>query len=95
MRFMCLMILFSVSGCVLTPQPTFKNVKQTEVKLTIVETDKFKTIPVPGEVIHAESDIGDGFCHIRLKKYPKCLLHEIRHCFEGDYHKGESSDEDC
>ena len=34
-------------------------------------------------------------CIITLRKYPACLLHEIRHCFEGQWHPGRDSDEDC
>ena len=82
-------------GCAAPSQRSY-DIKQTAVTVTLVPYNgKFVTKPVAGEVIHAESDIGDGFCDIRLKKYPKCLLHEIRHCFEGDFHPNESSDEDC
>ena len=34
-------------------------------------------------------------CIIILREYPKCLLHEIRHCLEGNWHEGRNSDEDC
>jgi hypothetical protein len=34
-------------------------------------------------------------CKVYLKKYPQCLAHEIRHCFEGDWHQNKKSDEDC
>lgn len=36
-----------------------------------------------------------GVHFIKLKEYPICLLHEIRHATEGDWHKGRESDEDC
>lgn len=36
-----------------------------------------------------------GLCFIKLKQYPICLQHEVRHCIEGDWHKGVKSDEDC
>jgi hypothetical protein len=36
-----------------------------------------------------------GICEITLRKYPICLLHEIRHCIEGNWHEGRDSDEDC
>lgn len=95
MRRLALFAILFLQGCVVTPQPTFKNVIQSRVLVTIEQTNKFKTTPKAGEVIFAESDIDDGTCHIRLAKYPKCLLHEIRHCFEGDYHPNEASDDDC
>lgn len=34
-------------------------------------------------------------CVITLREYPQCLLHEIRHCIEGQWHPGRTSDEDC
>lgn len=35
-------------------------------------------------------------CHIVLKHYPTCLLHELRHCIEGDWHpRDEPNTEDC
>ena len=34
-------------------------------------------------------------CVITLAKYPLCLLHEIRHCLEGNWHEGRDSFEDC
>jgi hypothetical protein len=31
--------------------------------------------------------IGDvRYCIINLRQYPRCLLHEIRHCSEGHWH---------
>lgn len=86
-----------LTGCAVAPAERKYNVLQTEVALTIQPyyKGKFKTEEQRGRKIHAESDIDDGICNIRLRNYPHCLLHEIRHCFEGDYHKGEDSDEDC
>ena len=34
-------------------------------------------------------------CIIALRRYPECLLHEIRHCIEGQWHPGRETDEDC
>ena len=34
-------------------------------------------------------------CVIYLRQYPVCLQHEMRHCFEGNFHEGHTSDEDC
>ena len=36
-----------------------------------------------------------GICHITLREYPACLGHEVRHCFEGDWHAGYRTGEDC
>ncbi|MNZ43824.1 hypothetical protein D3C78_614360 [compost metagenome] len=37
---------------------------------------------------------GDA-CRIILREYPLCLAHEVRHCFEGDWHAGHRTGEDC
>lgn len=39
----------------------------------------------------------DAFCSIQLRRetYPYCLLHELRHPFEGNFHEGHHSTEDC
>ena len=36
-------------------------------------------------------------CHVKILKshYPHCITHEIRHCFEGDFHAGKESVVDC
>lgn len=52
----------------------------------------------PGE--HAQARLqykGDVLvaCRVILKQYPKCLLHEVRHCVEGNWHEGHESSQDC
>jgi hypothetical protein len=41
------------------------------------------------------SERGLGVCKITLREYPVCLLHEVRHCAEGDWHVERESDTDC
>lgn len=41
------------------------------------------------------ADIQGDECIIRLKQYPKCLAHEVRHCYEGNWHHGEENDDWC
>lgn len=36
-----------------------------------------------------------GVCFIKLQRYPVCMQHEMRHCIEGDWHKGVKSSKDC
>jgi hypothetical protein len=36
-----------------------------------------------------------NLCIITLREYLQCLLHEIRHCFEGQWHPGRDTVEDC
>ena len=46
------------------------------------------------ETLGRQQTVG-GICFIKLKKYPTCLQHEVRHCIEGNFHEGRKSDEDC
>ena len=34
-------------------------------------------------------------CAVQLKTYPRCLLHEVRHCIEGKWHGDEKNGDDC
>lgn len=34
-------------------------------------------------------------CIIYLRQYPQCLAHEVRHCYEGNWHEGRKTDEGC
>jgi hypothetical protein len=36
-----------------------------------------------------------SLCTITLREYPVCLQHEVRHCFEGNWHEGRETTEDC
>jgi hypothetical protein len=63
------------------------------------------TLKYPGFVLTIEIDpdlptrglavMSPGICQITLREYPACLLHEVRHCTEGDWHAGRESDWDC
>jgi len=50
---------------------------------------------VPGLETRGLAVWQEGECQILLREYPQCLLHEVRHCIEGDWHKGRETDEDC
>lgn len=45
--------------------------------------------------IKAYAEITGNQCKIYLRSYPQCLKHEIRHCFEGNWHQGRETDKDC
>lgn len=34
-------------------------------------------------------------CIVQLRRYPRCLQHEMRHCIEGNWHGDAPNDEDC
>jgi len=38
---------------------------------------------------------GQRVCVVNLRQYPVCLLHEIRHCIEGNWHDEKPNSEDC
>lgn len=61
--------------------------QRTTSIITISEDPQLKT---PGWA----SWSGDT-CLITLRRYPQCLAHEARHCFEGDWHAGHRTGEDC
>ena len=43
----------------------------------------------------AYAEIQGDKCTIYLRNYPECLAHEVRHCYEGNWHKGRKSTEYC
>ena len=84
---------FLLFGCT-TTQPQKYDIKQTEFRLVIIpNTQDF--ISGNNPATKAEAHVKPGECVIRLKRYPQCLLHEIRHCVEGNWHEGRNSTEDC
>lgn len=84
-----LMVVIS-SGCTSAPP---KNITQTHFELKLSVVDSLPAIA--GKPQLARTTVGGGFCTIELTQYPKCLLHEIRHCFEGNWHKGRETTQNC
>ena len=81
-----------LAGCS-SPKPVLlRNISA----ITIIETNHFTTPQSSreGEIL-GEATIKGATCVIRLKKYPQCLLHEVRHCFEGNWHPKTESEKDC
>lgn len=89
------MLSLTVTGCAAIPTPTLAPVAK-EVAITVVEAPELLRT---GERGRAYIKLADGIpyaCKIVLRKYPQCLQHEIRHCLEGDWHKGQSHNtQDC
>ena len=77
-------------GCSDPPNPenkfSFKLQKYTSTIVIEEDTEL--------ETLGRQQTVG-GICFIKLKKYPTCLQHEVRHCIEGNFHEGRKSDEDC
>ena len=51
----------------------------------------------PGAEAFGLSRCANGVCVLQVlrERYPFCLLHEIRHAFEGDWHRGRETLDDC
>lgn len=76
--------LILLLGC--TPEPSINDVKHSSIRIHVSQDPSIKTAGI-AYITYTE-------CAIVLKQYPVCLLHEVRHCLEGQWHNGNSS-EDC
>lgn len=80
-----------VSSCAAVPTPA--TVKQRDIKVTLVYPAKLPD--KNGLPQLARTTVGNGFCVIELARYPQCLAHEIRHCFEFNWHEGRETTAHC
>lgn len=79
-----ILYLSALGGC------EYNKIYNLQTPVFSVVVQKVPDLPVQG----TQEYIG-GRCVIKLRKYPVCLQHEIRHCIEGDWHEGVSTTEDC
>lgn len=71
---------------------TIYDIKRSNFQVAIVEQPN----KLPDNVLGSATYLpASNHCVIILRQYPVCLLHEIRHCLEGNWHEGRTSDEDC
>ncbi|WGK60493.1 hypothetical protein QAO71_10350 [Halopseudomonas sp. SMJS2] len=80
-----------VAGCAETPKRYDMQRTEATVHIRVVER-------IPGRTnLYGLSSCRDGECEIWIRRsvYPKCLVHEIRHAFEGNFHPAGPSTEDC
>jgi len=91
MRLTVVFIALALIGCSSTPEPTVID-KEFNFRLLLVEQPTNK-----GKQVAAWSVWDAVTCIVILKKseYPRCLLHEIRHCIEHQWHKNKTTTEDC
>lgn len=91
MKALLIGLVLLVSGCT-AHVPT---IKYTGVPIYVKEDP---TLLKPNERGQARM-VFDGdkmiSCTIILRKYPQCLMHEVRHCMEGNWHEGRESTQDC
>jgi len=83
-RLAAILLSIFASGCATTDNP---EIGRKTFYVVIEEDPNMTTLGRQWYV----SDV----CFIKLKKYPICLQHEIRHCIEGNWHEGRETDEDC
>jgi len=79
-------LVLCLSGCSSLYEPKY-NIERDFFVVKIVEDPELKTDGL--------AEWKQSYCKITLKKYPKCLLHEMRHCIEGDWHDEKPNGQDC
>lgn len=80
-----------LAGCASTPMEY--NMQRTEATVRIHVVER-----IPGRTnLYGLSSCTGGVFDIWIRRsvYPKCLVHEIRHAFEGNFHTMGPSIEDC
>ena len=78
-------------GC---QESTTDNIMLDSISITISYADN----PIyKGEHYDAFATWGPGWCNIVLTTgtYPGCLLHEMMHCIEGEWHSEQFNSEYC
>ena len=84
-----ILMMVGLHGCSTFDPPPVSFVRK-QATVEIIENANFKDPNVQGMTIC----INDK-CTILLRDYPKCLNHEMRHVFEGDWHKGYNTTNWC
>ena len=88
---LCAVALLMLAGCDQTPVA----IERTEalVHIKLVDHIDYK----PGYEALGLSRCTNGVCVVEIRRdlYPQCLLHEMRHVIEGDWHAGRETTEDC
>lgn len=92
MRYLILIISVLFASSCATIVDHNKRYEFPETKEMRVSIHKF-TGGNPKTLAYVE--ITNNECKVYLRRYPQCLTHEIRHCFEGNWHEGRKTDEDC
>lgn len=89
-KMLCLSLVFLTSCSTIFDNPPPVEFIKTPIVITVKEN------PYLPENVVGRSTIKDNIiCDIELQRYPYCLLHEIRHCLEGDWHGNLPNADDC
>lgn len=91
-----LLTVFMLAGCAAFDPEPYK-LERSFSKISLVIDPTFgqsfagNTAGAMGQAV-----VRGDTCYITLRSYPICLAHEVRHCFEGDWHpKGFGNSDDC
>jgi len=90
MKALILIALITLQGCSVF-EPIRSQPLYSEVTARVILTDD-----MPNNV-HGVATWSNNICtiHLRRSKYPYCMAHELRHCFEHNWHDDRPNNEDC
>ena len=83
-----LLALLLLTGCAYVPPVPVRN----DMRIILRAPEQYQDPNVLGTATYLAAW---NLCVITLREYPQCLLHEIRHCFEGQWHPDRDTTEDC
>lgn len=86
MKYLALALL--LTGCAYTPPEPVRR----DVRIVVKSPFPFDNPRQYGEASYFPAH---NLCVIHLREYPTCLAHEVRHCYEDNWHAGRDTDEDC
>lgn len=89
-KFAAAIFTILISGCATFVEHNSRHTNPNRSMVIEIKELRSTDINVLGE-----ATIYGNKCVVALRNYPKCLAHEIRHCYEGNWHEGRNSDEDC
>lgn len=93
MKPVALLLVLALAGCgeqsIFDPPKAELKYKRFQIEIT--DTDS-----LPPNVLGTATWVeGANVCLIKLREYPRCLLHEMRHGIGGAWHGETKSEEDC
>lgn len=89
-KMLCLSLLFLTSCAPVFDNPPPTKFRTDPIVITVKENKNLPTNVVGMSIMR-----GNVICDIELRRYPYCLLHEVRHCLEGKWHGDEPNIDDC
>ena len=91
MRLAILLVVLALQGCAKT-LPVM--VHTPSITVSVDPNQLSKKEKARSSLKYSDQKIVE--CRVILREYPICLLHELRHCFEGHWHSpGIDNTEDC